>query len=79
MASRYNRESAGVGGLSQTRPSSQKCAYHPTRYITGFCRRSECMLPVCPVCVPLHVEQHKLAQTTPDYEEYARVYTVFLY
>lgn len=32
----------------------QKCAYHPKQLITNFCKKEECLLPVCPTCIKLH-------------------------
>ena len=44
-----------------------RCAYHPKQSITNFCKCEECLLPVCPTCIKVHTDEHKLNQTTPKF------------
>ena len=36
------------------------CAFHPKEYIVNFCKNSECLLPLCPTCIKVHTDEHKL-------------------
>lgn len=31
------------------------CAFHPNEFITNFCRNMNCLLPLCPKCVKIHI------------------------
>ncbi|KRX10633.1 hypothetical protein PPERSA_05453 [Pseudocohnilembus persalinus] len=46
-----------------------KCIYHPEQTVTNFCDSSECMHPLCPVCVAHHINEHK------NYRDYAQFKT----
>jgi hypothetical protein len=35
-----------------------QCVFHKEEYITNFCQSEQCLLPLCPVCVKLHSEEH---------------------
>jgi hypothetical protein len=35
-----------------------QCVFHREEYITNFCKSEKCLLPLCPVCVKLHSEEH---------------------
>jgi hypothetical protein len=48
----------------------QKCAYHAGQLITNFCKSEECLLPVCPTCIKLHSDEHKMHKTASNFEEY---------
>lgn len=39
------------------------CAFHPSEMITNFCRNSSCLLPLCPKCIKIHVEEHNELNT----------------
>ena len=34
----------------------QRCAYHVNQIITNFCKAEQCLLPVCPTCIKLHLD-----------------------
>jgi len=35
------------------------CAYHAGSIITNFCWDAECLMPLCPKCLPIHTVEHK--------------------
>lgn len=37
---------------------SNPCAFHEQNLITHFCRYSECLLPLCRDCLPIHRKEH---------------------
>lgn len=37
---------------------SIRCAFHREQIIGNFCRNSECLLPMCPICVKIHSLEH---------------------
>lgn len=42
------------------------CAFHPEEQLTNFCKSKECLLPLCPICVSIHVAEHANLKTLPD-------------
>ena len=60
----------GTGRVKNTFSPELKCAYHPKQTITNFCKCEECLLPVCPACINVHTEEHKLNKSSPRFEEY---------
>ncbi|KAM3141378.1 hypothetical protein pb186bvf_006496 [Paramecium bursaria] len=43
---------------SDTQPQAQ-CVYHPGNLVTNFCRLQTCFMPLCPKCIPSHLDKHK--------------------
>lgn len=57
--------------LNPVNPSSPElprllCAFHPEEQLTNFCKSKECLLPLCPACVSIHVGEHITAKTNPE-------------
>ncbi|CAD8123619.1 unnamed protein product [Paramecium sonneborni] len=40
-----------------TSPPQTKCVYHP-QFITHFCKKTSCLLPLCQMCLQTHPTQH---------------------
>jgi hypothetical protein len=34
------------------------CRYHPQTAISHFCRQADCQVPLCPGCLPIHLQDH---------------------
>ena len=49
--------------------NQQKCAFHPTEVIVNFCRSPGCYLPMCPTCIKIHSEEHRLESTYGEFEK----------
>ena len=47
------------------------CAFHPEHTLTNFCGCRECLLPLCPSCIAIHLGEHGAARTTPCIENIA--------
>jgi len=45
------------------------CAFHPKELIFNFCKNSDCLLPLCPTCVKVHSEEHRVEQTYGQFEK----------
>ncbi len=41
----------------------KNCAFHPKEQIFNFCKKPECLLPLCPSCIKIHTEEHRSEQT----------------
>lgn len=44
------------------------CFYHKGQTITNFCCSPQCLIPLCPICVPLHAQEHSQDGTFPKLE-----------
>ncbi|KRX07749.1 hypothetical protein PPERSA_07499 [Pseudocohnilembus persalinus] len=53
---------------------SINCLYHPTYFITNFCTDINCLLPLCPQCVKLHIQEHKQKGTFGDIDTLDNIY-----
>lgn len=45
------------------------CAFHPREMIFNFCSTQDCLLPLCPTCVKVHTEEHRLEKTYGQFEK----------
>jgi hypothetical protein len=54
----------------QTSPSLPQinCAFHPEQLLTNFCCSSNCLLPLCPSCITIHINEHISLKTNPQLE-----------
>ena len=43
-----------------------KCAFHSDSYLTNFCSSKECLLPLCPSCIKIHINEHINMQSNPQ-------------
>lgn len=37
---------------------SHKCYFHKNNNITHFCSQTQCTLPMCEECLPIHMQEH---------------------
>ncbi|KAL4449765.1 hypothetical protein ABPG74_008138 [Tetrahymena malaccensis] len=44
------------------------CAYHVGQNITNFCEDSQCLMPLCPKCLPIHTSEHKQNKTYGSFQ-----------
>ncbi|CAD8124107.1 unnamed protein product [Paramecium sonneborni] len=44
------------------------CHYHPEQYIQNFCRHPDCLLPLCPICVTIHQDDHLQQDYAPQFD-----------
>lgn len=42
------------------------CQAHPGELQTNYCSNSKCLIPLCPDCIELHLEEHKRSQLFPE-------------
>lgn len=52
-----------------------KCAYHSNENIVNFCRKSECLLPMCPTCIKIHSKEHMSENTHGIYDNINEIYS----
>lgn len=45
--------------MSSISAGSARCAFHPEEAIFNFCKSPSCFLPMCPICVKIHSEEHR--------------------
>ncbi|KAM3135146.1 hypothetical protein pb186bvf_012792 [Paramecium bursaria] len=43
----------------QNRQLPLRCHYHPDQFIHNFCKNQICLLPLCPACVSIHLQDHQ--------------------
>ncbi|CAD8119555.1 unnamed protein product [Paramecium sonneborni] len=46
-------------GQSQNFQLQAPCLTHQGQSITNFCKQSACLMPLCPWCIPSHMDYHK--------------------
>ncbi|CAD8099739.1 unnamed protein product [Paramecium primaurelia] len=44
------------------------CHYHPDQYIQNFCKNPDCLLPLCPMCVTIHQDDHLGQDYAPHFD-----------
>jgi hypothetical protein len=44
------------------------CQSHPSEVYTNYCSNSKCLMPLCPDCIEIHLEEHKRSQLFPEIE-----------
>ncbi|CAD8189945.1 unnamed protein product [Paramecium pentaurelia] len=44
------------------------CHYHPDQYIQNFCKNLDCLLPLCPMCVTIHQDDHITQNYAPHFD-----------
>lgn len=45
-----------------------RCAFHSDEILTNFCSCKGCLLPLCPSCIKIHVNEHINMKTNPHLE-----------
>lgn len=43
-----------------------KCAFHKDELLTNFCSSKECLLPLCPSCIKIHIGEHIKMKSNPQ-------------
>ncbi|CAD8090903.1 unnamed protein product [Paramecium primaurelia] len=46
-------------GLGQTFQLQAPCVTHQGQNITNFCKQPSCLMPLCPKCIPQHLDKHR--------------------
>ncbi|CAD8191776.1 unnamed protein product [Paramecium octaurelia] len=44
------------------------CHYHPDQFIQNFCKNPDCLLPLCPMCVTIHQDDHIGQEYAPHFD-----------
>ncbi|CAD8089577.1 unnamed protein product [Paramecium primaurelia] len=46
-------------GQSQTFQLQAPCMTHQGQSVTNFCKQPDCLMPLCPKCIPQHLDKHR--------------------
>ena len=51
-----------------------KCHYHKNINLTNFCKNEKCLMPLCPECIDLHVQDHYQRGDKPIFQRLENIH-----
>ncbi|CAD8168455.1 unnamed protein product [Paramecium pentaurelia] len=49
-----------------------QCHYHPNEKLKYFCKKPDCLQPLCKICLDIHIEEHQEQNDTKDVISYQK-------
>ncbi|CAD8080361.1 unnamed protein product [Paramecium sonneborni] len=74
------KEKQKVNTTQQPQPQQQQilyqkeiqCHYHPNEKLKYFCKKSDCIQPLCKICLDIHIEEHQEQNDTKQVVSYEK-------